>query len=299
MSLDLPPMQMPRHAERNLITGGNPFQPAPARVMRVQELIPGVRLFDLRFSDPELARRFTWRPGQFVELSVLGVGEGPFSLPSAPTRSGILQLAIRRAGVLTNFLFDHVNEGDEVGLRGPLGNGFPIERFIDQDVLLVAGGLGMVPIRGLLQYLIDVRHLFGRVVLLYGSRSPEQVLFREELETLIRRRDAEILLSVDATNGRPWSGREGVVTELLDDIEIDVRRTFAAACGPPVFYRFMLEKLVKRGFAKDRIFLSLERRMECGIGKCGHCAVGYTFTCLHGPVFSYWDAINLPELIYQ
>jgi sulfhydrogenase subunit gamma (sulfur reductase) len=299
MSLDLPPMQTPRRAERELATGGNPYQPAPARVMRVQDLIPGVRLFDLRFSDPELARTFAWRPGQFVELSVLGVGEGPFSLPSSPTRPGVLQLAIRRAGVLTNFLFDHVNEGDEVGLRGPLGHGFPIERFVGQDVLLVAGGLGMVPLRGLLQYLIDVRHLFGRVVLLYGSRAPEQVLFREELETLIRRRDAEIRLSVDATNGHPWSGREGVVTELLDDIEIDVQRTFAAACGPPVFYRFMLEKLVARGFAKDRIFLSLERRMECGVGKCGHCAVGYTFTCLHGPVFSYWDAINLPELIYQ
>ncbi len=97
----------------------------------------------------------------------------------------------------------------------------------------------------------------------------------------------------------PWNGREGVVTELLDEIEIDVGRTFAAACGPPVFYRFMLEKLVSRGFAKDRIFLSLERRMECGVGKCGHCAVGYTFTCLHGPVFSYWDAVNLPELIDQ
>ncbi len=299
MSLGLPPMQMPRHAERELITGGNPYRPAPARVMRIQELIPDVRLFDLRFSDPELAGRFAWRPGQFVELSVLGVGEGPFSLPSAPTRGGVLQLAIRRAGVLTNYLFDHVHEGDEVGMRGPLGNGFPIERFVGQDVLLVAGGLGMVPIRGLLQFLIDLRQSFGRVTLLYGSRSPEQVLFRDELETLVRRRDAEILLSVDATNGRPWNGRECVVTELLDDISIDVGRTFAAACGPPIFYRFMLEKLVSRGFAKDRIFLSLERRMECGVGKCGHCAVGYTFTCLHGPVFSYWDAVNLPELIDQ
>jgi len=148
MSLDLPAMQTPRHAERELVTGGNPYQPVAARVMRVQELITDVRLFDLRFSDPELARRFTWRPGQFVELSVLGVGEGPFSLPSAPTRSGILQLAIRRAGVLTNYLFDHVREGDEVGLRGPLGHGFPIERFVDQDVLLVAGTINykMAPV---------------------------------------------------------------------------------------------------------------------------------------------------------
>jgi sulfhydrogenase subunit gamma (sulfur reductase) len=299
VSLDLPKIQRPRRVERELATGANPYQPARARVLRIQELVPGVRLFDLRFSDPELARRFTWRPGQFVELSVLGVGEGPFSLPSAPTRPGDIQLAIRRAGVLTSHLFDRLGEGDEVGLRGPLGNGFPVERFVGQDVLLLAGGLGMVPIRGLLQYLIDLRQNFGRVTLLYGSRSPEQVLFRDELETLSRLRDAEVLLTVDGTNGRPWDGHEGVVTELLDDIEIDVTRTYAAACGPPVFYRFMLEKLVTLGFGKDRIYLSLERRMECGVGKCGHCAVGYTFTCLHGPVFSYWDAINLPELIYQ
>lgn len=299
MSLGLPPMHRPRSVERELATGANPYLPARARVMRIQELVADARLFELRFSDPKLARSFTWRPGQFVELSVLGVGEGPFSLPSSPTRSGVVQLAIRRAGVLTNFLFDHLREGDEVGLRGPLGNGFPVERFVDQDVLLVAGGLGMVPVRGLLQYLIDLREHFGRVILLYGSRSPEQVLFRDELETYGRRRDAEILLTVDSTNGRPWEGSVGVVTELLADIELDVARTFAAACGPPILYRFLLKKLAALGFGKNRIYLSLERRMECGVGKCGHCAVGYTFTCLHGPVFSYWDAINLPELIDQ
>jgi len=299
MSLQLPPLHLPRHVGRELVTGADPYVPAVARVLRIHELIPDVRLFDLRFTDAELARRFTWRPGQFVELSVLGVGEGPFSLPSSPTRQGVVQLGIRRVGVLTNFLFDHVHEGDEVGLRGPLGHGFPIELFVDRDVLLVAGGLGIVPIRGLLHFLIDLRHLFRRVVVLYGSRSPERVLFREELETFVRRGDAEILLTVDAVEGRPWKGREGFVTELIDDIEFDPQNSVAAACGPPVFYRFVLDKLVKSGFHKDRIFLSLERRMECGVGKCGHCAVGYTFTCLHGPVFSYWDAVNLPELIDQ
>jgi NAD(P)H-flavin reductase len=285
--------------ERELATGPNPYLPAPAEVIRVNELIPDVRLFDLRFTDAELARRFTWRPGQFVEVSVLGVGEGPFSLPSSPARGSDVQLGIRRAGVLTNYLFDHVHEGDKVGLRGPLGNGFPIERFLDRDVLLVAGGLGIVPIRGLLQFLIDHRHLFGRVVVLYGSRSPTRALFLDELETMAGRGDAEILLTVDDVETRPWKGREGFVTDLIDEIEIDPRRSVAAACGPPVFYRFVLDKLVGKGFHKDRIYLSLERRMECGVGKCGHCAVGYTFTCLHGPVFTYWDAVNLPELIDQ
>jgi NAD(P)H-flavin reductase len=272
--------------------------PAEARIMRVTDQVPDVRLFDLRFVDPELAQKFTFRPGQFIQLSILGVGEAPFSLPCSPTRQGMFQLGIRRAGSVTNYLFDNIREGDTVGIRGPLGNGFPVKRIQGHDVLLVAGGLGMVPLRGLLQYLIDLRHHFGHVTLLYGTRSPDQVLFREELDSLNRRGDAEILLSVDDAGGQPWSGRVGVVTELLDHVDLNVDKTFAVACGPPVFYKFMLEKLVDRGFRKDRIYLSLERRMECGVGKCGHCAVGYTFTCLHGPVFSYWDAINLPELIY-
>lgn len=298
MGLILPEPLPPRSAPRRLATGANPYEPANARIMRVQELTSDIRLYDLRFVDPSLADAFIFRPGQFVELSVLGVGEGPFSLPSSPTRRGMFQLGIRRAGTLTGYLFDHVIEGDCVGIRGPLGNGFPVELFEGQDVLLVAGGLGMVPLRGLLHYLIDQRDHFGRVMLLYGTRSPEQVLFREELESLARRGDAEILLSVDSAQGRPWGGRVGVVTELLDLVKLDIGRTYAIACGPPVFYKFMLEKLVARGFGRHRIYLSLERRMECGVGKCGHCAVGYTFTCLHGPVFSYWDAINLPELIY-
>ena len=183
-------------------------------------------------------------------------------------------------------------------MRGPLGNGFPVEKLRRADVLLVAGGLGIVPVRGLLQYLMDLRSEFSRVVLLYGARGPDHVLFGHELTSLARRGDAELHLTVDRDNGLPWTGRVGVVTELLDELAPDVSRTNVVACGPPVFYKFMLERLVAMGFAKDRIFISLERRMECGVGKCGHCAVGYTFTCLHGPVFSYWDALNLPELIY-
>ncbi len=281
-----------------LPTGPNPYLPAEARILRIQDLGDDIRLFDLRFSDPVLAEKFHFRPGQFVELGVVGVGEGPFSLPSSPTRKGFFQLGIRRAGVLTDYIFDHLREGDSVGIRGPLGNGFPVEEFEGGDVLVVSGGLGMVPLRGLMQYLIDQRHLFGRVVLLYGSRSPEHVLFRDELESMSRRGDAEIVLSVDSTEGLPWNGRTGFVTDLIDDLDLASANSRAVACGPPIFYRFVLEKLVERGFAKDRIFLSLERRMECGVGKCGHCGVGSTFTCLHGPVFSYWDALNLPELIY-
>jgi sulfhydrogenase subunit gamma (sulfur reductase) len=287
-----------RSAPRHLPTSPNPYLSAPARIMRVTDMAPEVRLYELRFVDSHLAETFSFDPGQFVMLSVLGVGEGPFSLPSSPTRKGSLSLAIRRAGVLTGYLFDNIREGDVVDLRGPLGHGFPVHEFEGSDVLLVAGGLGMVPLRGLLQYLIDLRHQFGRITLLYGSRSPDQLLFLDELRSLGRRGDADVRLSVDRDLGLAWDGRVGVVTELLDEVEIDVSTTHAVACGPPIFYKFMLDKLVKMGFGKDRMFISLERRMECGVGKCGHCAVGYTFTCMHGPVFRYWDAMNLPELIY-
>ncbi len=298
MSVVIPKPFVPRGGPRELATGPNPYLPAPARIMRAFDLVPDVRLFELRFADSSLADSFTFRPGQFVELSVEGVGEGPFSLPSSPTRRGVFQLGIRRAGKLTDFLFDHLSEGDQVGIRGPLGNGFPVELLEGHDLMLVAGGLGMVPLRGLLQYVVDLRERFGRVLLLYGTRHPDALLFREELESLARRGDVELHLSVDSAQGKPWTGRVGVVTELLDEVSCEVASTYAVACGPPIFYKFMLEKLVGMGFGRDRIFLSLERRMECGIGKCGHCAVGYTFTCLHGPVFSYWDAMNLPELIY-
>ncbi len=282
---------------RDLATGANPYLPAPARVLRTTDLTADTRLFELRFEDASLAASFDYRPGQFVEVSVLGVGEAPFSLPSSPNRRRSFDLGIRRAGVFTGYLFDQVREGDTVGVRGPLGNGFPVDAFRGHDLLLVAGGLGMVPLRGLLQYLVDSRGQFGRVVLLYGCRRPDRVLFRDELELLRRRGDADIRLTVDGTDGQEWEDRRGFVTELIDEVRLEPASTFAVACGPPVFYTYVLEKLVAAGLGKDRIFLSLERRMECGVGKCGHCAVGYTFTCLHGPVFSYWDAINLPELI--
>jgi NAD(P)H-flavin reductase len=288
----------PQIEARRTQTGTNPYLPAPARVLEIRELAPDTRLFELRFEDLELARTFHYLPGQFVELSVMGVGEAPFSLPSSATRGGRFELAIRRAGSLTGYLFDHLRSGHVVGIRGPLGNGFPMNRFRDQDLVLIAGGLGMVPLRGLLRYLVDLRREFGRITLLYGSRSPSAVLFGDELAAIAERHDADIRLAVDSTAGQPWHGQVGFVTELIDELEVAPDRTHAACCGPPVFYQFVLDRLVAKGFAKDRIHLSLERRMECGIGKCGHCAVGYTFTCLHGPVFTYWDAINLPELIH-
>jgi sulfhydrogenase subunit gamma (sulfur reductase) len=297
MTLQSQGFRLIRTETRTTMTSDNPYAPAEARVMRVQELAPELRLLDLRFADPELAGAFTYTPGQFVLLSVLGVGEAPFSLPSSPTRVGTFQLAVRRAGAVTSYLFDHVREGDTIGIRGPLGHGFPVDDFRGRHLLVAAHGLGIIAVRGLLQYVMDLRDQFGHVTLLYGAEAPDQLLFTDELASLQRRGDAEVRRTVDLVRGRGWSGPIGPVHALLEEVDVDPATTSGIACGSASFYGDTIEPMVARGLAKDRIHLTLERRMECGLGKCGHCAVGYTFTCLHGPVFTYWDALNLPELI--
>jgi NAD(P)H-flavin reductase len=253
-------------------------------------------LFTLRFFEDRLATMFRHQPGQFVMLSVPGTGEAPISISSSPTRPGILELCVRRAGRVTKALY-RMHTNDVVGIRGPYGNGFPVQEVTGSDLLLAAGGLGMAPLRSLLWYALDNRDKFNRITLMYGSKTPGEMLFREELVSLVDRKDMTCLLTVDRDPTGTWKNYVGLLPKLFDHAEIDPARTYAAVCGPPVVYKFILERLLALGFPKDRILMSLERRMKCGVGKCGHCAVGYKYTCLHGPIFTYWDAINLPEMI--
>jgi NAD(P)H-flavin reductase len=165
------------------------------------------------------------------------------------------------------------------------------------DVLLAAGGLGMAPLRSLLWYALDHRDKFNNITLMYGAKRPEDMLFREELLALVDRTDINCLLTVDADTTGAWKNHIGRLPALFDHAKIDPLRTYAAVCGPPVVYKFILQRLLDLGFPKNRILMSLERRMKCGVGKCGHCSIGYKYTCLQGPIFTYWDAINLPEMI--
>jgi len=274
----------------------NPFQPAMARIVRIFKMVPDNFLFTLRFLDDGLARRFRHRPGQFVMLSVPGSGESPISISSSPTRPEVLELCVRRVGRVTNALY-RLQTNDLVGVRGPYGNGFPVEQIRGHDLVLVAGGLGMAPLRSLVWYVLDKRDEFDAVTLLYGAKTPADMLFRDELVSLTDRHDITCLLTVDADPTGRWSGYTGVLPMLFNVTAIDPVRTFAAVCGPPVVYKYVLQRLLELGFTKDRILMSLERRMKCGVGKCGHCSVGYKYTCIHGPIFTYWDAINLPEMI--
>jgi sulfhydrogenase subunit gamma (sulfur reductase) len=229
-------------------------------------------------------------------LSLPGAGEAPISISSSPTRRGFLEMCIRRVGRLTDALY-RMKTNDVVGVRGPYGNGFPIEKLTGSDLLLVAGGLGMAPLRSLLWYSLDHRDRFRNITLMCGSRTPGDMLFREEFVSLVDRTDMTCLLTVDADPSGTWSNHVGLLPQLLDYVRIDPARTYTAVCGPPVVYKFILKRLLDMNLSKDRILMSLERRMKCGIGKCGHCTLGYKYTCLHGPIFTHWDAINLPEMI--
>ncbi len=279
-------------------TADNPFQPEPARIVRHYNLIKDHRFFQVRFVDMARAMSFTYNPGQFIMLSVPGVGEAPFSISSTPSRPGILELGIRKVGRLTDALFQK-KDNDIVYIRGPYGNGFKIDQMRGKDIIIVAGGLGVIPLRSILYYVLDNRDQFGRLFFLYGARNPDEILFKDEFFQLKEREDIECLYTVDRVGDhKDWSEHEGVVTTLFQYLpEMDPKRTNAVVCGPPVMYKFVIQELLKLEVPKNQIQMTLERRMKCGVGKCGHCVLDHLYTCIDGPVFTYWDTLHFRELI--
>lgn len=236
------------------------------------------------------------RPGQFVEVSVLGVGEAPISISSSPSRSDTsFELCVRNIGDVTGALH-RLKPGGYIGIRGPFGRGFPIERFRGKDLLFVPGGLGLAPLRSLINQVLDERSHFGRVIILYGARNPSELLFADELKAWGKRDDLELLVTVDRGDEN-WSGNVGVVTTLFRKISVYPRNTVAVTVGPPVMYRFVLMELFGLGISEGNIWISLERRMKCGVGKCGHCQINHIYACQSGPVFSYKEIKGLEEAL--
>jgi len=275
----------------------NPFTPQPARIVRSYPLTKDVKFFQVRFVDMEEALRFDFKPGQFAMLSILGTGEAPFCISSTPSRPGLLEFCIRKMGTVTSALFN-LAENSLIGLRGPYGNGFPVEAMTGKDILIVEGGMGVAPLRSVLLYCLDNRDQFGRVSVLYGAKRPDEMIFREEYFALKTRDDLECHLAVDADDTGQWTENIGVVTTLFRHLKkVDAENTYALVCGPPVMYKYVIKELIKLNIPKDQILMTLERRMKCGVGKCGHCAIDYIYTCLDGPVFNYWDVLHMRELI--
>ncbi len=258
----------------------NPYLPIEATIEDVVEESPTIKTFVLK---PKEAIPF--ETGQFIELTVPGLGEGPFTPSSSPTEKEKMDVTVMSVGKVTSKLHD-MKRGERVGLRGPYGKGYPLDDFKGKEVFVVGGGVGLAPLRSLLYALFGRADDFKRVYLRYGARTPDDIIFKELIPEWTKKHKLDVVLTVDrAENG--WKQNVGVVTTILDDIPVDLKNSVAVVCGPPIMMKFSTFKLLEKGFAHKDIYLSMEKNMSCGIGKCGHCGLGKYYVCRDGPVFTY------------
>lgn len=261
----------------------NIYLPKIAIIKKVEVETGDIKTFTFVFKDKR--RTFSYEPGQFMQVSVFNCGEAPISISSTPTRPRSLELTIKKVGKLTSqiHLYD---EGDEIGLRGPYGRGFPMERLVEKDILFIGGGIGLAPLRSMINYVLDKRDHFGQITILYGARTPSDLVFKDELLKWKRRERVKVLITVDAPDAE-WRGNVGEVTSLWGKANISAANTMAIICGPPIMTSFVMSDLLKMGFNHHSIISTLERHMKCGVGKCGHCSIGDKLVCIDGPVFTY------------
>jgi len=262
------------------------------KITRIKRITALEKLFEITLPEKECINHV---PGQFVVLSRLGIGEAPFSISSSPTKLCSFELVIRNVGKLTQALHD-LDVGDEVGIRGPFGKGFPVHILEGSDLLFIAGGIGIVPLRSLIHYAIDNRRDFGKVNILLGCNSPKNMLFRDEFNKWSKRMDLNFECTVDRADP-DWKGNVGLITSLIPGISLVPERTFALVIGPPVMYKYVIAELLKKEIPERQIIISLERHMKCGLGKCGHCQINNLYCCQDGPVFSYDKIKNIKESI--
>ncbi len=264
-----------------------------AAITNIVPLTEMEKLFHLRIVDDAERDRFTFAPGQFLMLELPGYGEVPISISSSAANKGFIELCIRRAGAVTSILHK-AQVGTVVGIRGPFGTHFPMDKMKGSNILLIAGGLGIAPLRAPIFHVTENRANYDEVHILYGTKDPSQILFEYQYEKW-RKIDAVNLTVIVEKADASWQGEVGMVTKLLDRMEIKPAETYAIVCGPPVMFKFVCTRLAARGVPMHRMFVSLERRMHCGMGKCYRCNVGHTSTCVDGPVFDYWSVMNLKE----
>ncbi|KCZ71792.1 2-polyprenylphenol hydroxylase-like oxidoreductase [Candidatus Methanoperedens nitroreducens] len=260
----------------------SPYKPMKARIIEAKMVTENEKFFKIEL---EGKINLSHEPGQFVMVSIFGFGEAPISVCSSPTDKGFFDLTVRNVGMLTNALHK-LNEGDIVGIRGPFGRGFPVDNMFGYDIVIVAGGLGIVPLRSLIRYIMHNRNDFGDVQILLGCRTPREFLFKEETKEWMRRTEIKFKCTVDRADP-DWKGNVGLVTSLIPGVDINPVKTYAVVVGPPVMYKFVILKLLEKAIPDHQIIVSLERRMRCGLGKCGHCQIEGIYVCQSGPVFNY------------
>ncbi len=234
------------------------------------------------------------RPGQFVEVSVAGIGEAPISISSSPTQEGF-ELVVRNAGNVTRALHG-LDEGAKIGIRGPFGKGYPVEDLAGKNLVFICGGLGLAPQRSLIRYVLDNRDDYGDVEILLGTKCFEDRFYTDELEQWAQREDIHFIETLDVGCDQ-WGGCVGVVTTLIPQVQTDLSKAHVLVCGPPVMYKFVLMSLAEAKVPTEHVFLNLERRMKCGVGKCGHCQMNDQYVCQTGPVYRYSELGSVPEAI--
>jgi NAD(P)H-flavin reductase len=269
-----------------------PMLPEPYRIERILRETGDTFTFELETANGAGCAAFS--AGQFNMLYVFGIGEVPISISGDPGKSGRMVHTIRAVGATTKAMRT-LKRGSVIGLRGPYGKGWPIEESRGNDVIIIGGGIGLAPLRPALYRLISEREKYGRVTLLYGTRTPADILFHNELERWRGRLDLDVEVTVDRAS-TSWRGHVGVVTTLIPKASFDPLQTTAFICGPEIMMRFTVLELERRGIPSENIYLSLERSMKCGIGLCGHCQLGPCFICKDGPVFSYSKVKNITGL---
>jgi NAD(P)H-flavin reductase len=264
--------------------GTNPYLPDLATVKQVIEETPNIKSLQVTLNDRRKMEDFRFEPGQVGQLSVFGVGESTFVINSPPTRRDYLQFSVLKAGEVTAAIHD-LRAGDQVGVRGPLGNWFPYRSMKGKNILFVGGGIGLAPLRALILFMLDNRPDYGNIVVVYGARSYGDLCYKHDLEEWGKRTDLELVLTVD-TNSPGAPIREGLVPNVLAEVAPKPDNAVAITCGPPVMIKFALQTLTGLGFGEKEIFTTLEARMKCGIGLCGRCNIGSQYICKDGPVFS-------------
>ncbi len=273
----------------------NPFLPVPMRVEKVvtETTDNNIKSFQLAFLKEEDARAFSYLPGQFAELSVFGKGEAPFGMASSPTESG-LKFSINKTGVVTIALH-RLEEGETVGVRGPLGIPYPVSELKGKNLVIVSGGFAFTTLRSLVKYILDTgRDQFGKIDVIYGARMPGLLLYRDELKEWGLRKDLNLVLTVDR-EAEGWTGKVGMVPNVLKAVAPDSKGAYALVCGPPIMIKYTLPVLKELAFSPEKIVLSLEKRMKCGVGMCGRCNIGPKLVCRDGPVFTLAQLNELPD----
>ena len=268
----------------------NEYLPKKALIENIIEETPDIRTFTLRLKDKSDGV-LRYKPGQFLMLSLAGFGEAPFTFASIPAKGGRFQVSVRRAGSLTNALHQ-LKVRDVIGVRGPYGNTFPLEKLKKKDLLFVAGGCGIAPLRCLIQYVFKHRKEYGKIEIIYGCRTPRDRFYRAEMESWQNTARTKVHLTVDEPD-QSWGGACGVVCVLFPKIKLNPKTAMVFLCGPALMIKFAIKDILKLGFKEQNIYASLERYMKCGIGKCGHCYVQGKYVCLDGPNFSYKEMKRL------